>query len=175
MWKGCYSVFVPGLYILSELSQLSFMHDYAVMTFEDCLLPTRNGVDPDSPGDGHSLAGVYANPPESMFNILFNRGYPRQLDTCGATDAFCGKRLYGDHGTFSQDLVTHLVFESITISPTHRGSAVYAYWAVTGLPYAVCITQNAKLCGDTQTSEQMRCRLIDDTVEEFIKLHSIDF
>ncbi|MEM1009455.1 MAG: hypothetical protein AAGJ35_10650 [Myxococcota bacterium] len=150
-------------------------YDFAVMNFDMCNGPTRNGVNPSKPGAGLSLNGYWPNVPSSALGLVYNRGYPGMDQACGSNAVTCNTRIWGDHGAYSSKSNDFVEYKSVTVSGGHSGSGTYAYWSKDNKPYVVCVHISSAKCPGQSYSKEARCKRITNIFDDLIKDTSVNF
>lgn len=170
MWQECYLATVPTAFTTeNSYNTVAEFWDFAVMTFDVCNGPIRNGVNPSKPGQFNALSGFIYSLAEEEADILYSRGYPGSTQSCGRGGAeSCDIRPWGDWGELTEMTEDFLDSETISISKGHSGSGIYMYWT-DGKPYVTCIATSMWPCSDSNgVSDVMRCRMISELVRDFI-------
>ena len=150
-------------------------YDFAVMNFDMCNGPVRNGVNPSIPGSGLSLNGYWPNVPSSALGTLYNRGYPGSSQTCGQYAESCKTRIWGDSGSYSSDDTDYVFSKALTVSGGHSGSGTYVYWSGDQQPYVACVHIASWKCPGQKYSKEAICKRITDLFSDLIKDTSVNF
>lgn len=176
MWKSCYYVTIKSIYQSQTKNTWgAFKYDFAVMNFDMCNGPVRNGVNPSIPGNGLSLQGYWPNVPSSALGTLYNRGYPGSWQTCGSNAATCNSRVWGQSGSYGTMDTDYVTSTSYTSSGGHSGSGTYVYWSQNQKPYVACVHIAGKTCSGKTFSKKTTCKRITDLFDELIKNTSVDY
>ena len=176
MWKSCYYVTIKSIYqSQTKNSWGAHQYDFAVINFDMCNGPIRNGVNPSIPGNGLSLQGYWPNVPSIVLGELFNRGYPGSWQTCGSNAVTCNTRVWGDFGPYSSADTDFVFSKAYTASGGHSGSGTYVYWAHNQKPYVACVHIASWKCPGQTYSKEAICKRITDVFDELIKDTSMDF